>query len=211
MKLTDKQKKLIWIAVAVLAVLHFAPRFLLMTHQMMVTNRNVQQKPPAGRPAMPTPLAAQPKPGTDANGNPLPDLRFVRLTGDWMGGGILPNRGVCRMGFELRLLPGTTGYTGYSTLTCGPSLPFSGKPQTRENQTASALAQMTPISTILSGQVQDKSIVFHVDQQIGTSPDGCPITGFSATPFGEQIAVSWQAGNCQGGNMIMQRVAKIQS
>jgi hypothetical protein len=69
---------------------------------------------------------------------------------------------------------------------------------------------VTPTSTIMSGAVVKGDLVFHVDKAIGIPADGCPWTGVTVSPFGEQVAIEWQAGTCKGGQMILNRVTNVQ-
>jgi len=210
MKLTEKQKKLLWIAVAVFAVIHFFPRAAYLARQAVQAHQQGPQKPPAGHPAGPSPSLIPP-------GSPIAefDPQFVKFRGDWMGTGMIPNRGICRMGFELRLNQEPdkhNWFLGYSRLSCGPSLPFNGKPMNQQSHTESVLNQLTPVNTILDGQPKDGSVHFAVREQIGQPVgENCPITGMTITPFGEQIAIAWQqSGGCLGGNLLMQRVQRAQ-
>ena len=68
---------------------------------------------------------------------------------------------------------------------------------------------MTPTSAIMSGAVVNGEIVFHIDKAIGTPLDGCIWTGFTVSPFADQIAAQWQAGTCQGGQMVLNRVSYL--
>jgi len=207
MTLTSKQKKSLWIVAGVLVTLHFAPNLLLTARRAMASRQQTAavQKPSPRRPqaaelnqAGPPPFPVDPE-----------NAQFRRLVGDWIGGGILLNRGACHMGFQLKPLPGKPGYRGYSTLSCNPSLALLGKSASRENMAKDAINAMTPTSTIMTGEAKDGEIDFHIDKTIGTPPDGCVITGFNVMPFGEQIAVEWQAGTCPGGHMILKRVTNL--
>jgi hypothetical protein len=35
------------------------------------------------------------------------------------------------------------------------------------------------------------------------------MTGFRVSPFADQIAVQWEAGTCQGGQMVLNRVTNL--
>jgi hypothetical protein len=204
MKLTEKQKKLLWIAAGIFLVIHFAPNILFSVRQAIASRQYSayaeHAKPPAAHLAMPK--APQPLPS--------PDAGVSRLMGSWLGEGLLADRGFCRLALELKRGDGLPGsYKGYSTISCGPSLPFSGKKMTAENRAQSLINQMTPTSTILSGSVVNGSIEFDVDQDLGGNPDApCPVTHFTVTPFGDNnIAVVWKAGTCAGGTMVLKRMA----
>ena len=209
MQLTKEQKKFAWIAAAVVAVIYVAPRVLLTVRQAVAAGRHsaayaAHEKPSPARPAN-TPAKAAIVP----QANPNADGAASRLIGHWLGEGLL-TRGFCRLSLELKHGDGLpSSYKGYSTISCGPSLPFNGKKPTAENRAASLINQMAPSSTILSGSLVNGSIEFDVDQDIGGNPDApCPVTHFTVTPFGDNnIAVVWKAGTCAGGNMILKRMA----
>jgi len=211
MKLTDKQKKIIWIAAMALAAIYFAPRMTFAVRQAIVAHaQHAALTPPtaATKTAAPAAAASQPPMAAAAPDVPPDDPRFLRLVGNWLGGGLLPDRGFCRLALELRRSKDKPGYyTGYSTLTCGPLLP-SHRKSAQQNSADNFINQMSPVSTILTGSVVDGSIRFHVDHAIGAAPDGCQVTGFTVTPFGDdQIAAIWQSGTCPERNMILQRMA----
>jgi len=120
---------------------------------------------------------------------------LANLSGTWKGQGALSGRGVCTLKLELREGKAPGGYSGYSTLSCVPP-PARGraKPASRINLAAA----------VLTGQPENGSIRFHVDKTIEADANGCAATSFTATPFGtNQIAVQWQEGSCQGGQIIL--------
>jgi hypothetical protein len=147
-------------------------------------------------------VAAAPPPPPPAPMSPEDELnaQAVKMTGDWLGAGILQNRGLCRIGLQIRPAPDKPGnYTGYSTTSCNPSLALLGHAATRENMAKDTINAMTPTSVIMTGAAEGGEIVFHISEAIGTPTNSCPMTGFKASPFGEQVAVQWQAEPCKGG------------
>ena len=214
MRLTEKQRKYAWIAVLVLA-LHFGPAVL---RQVMWMHRTV----PIAKPSAARPISANPSiPRTASPGSaglpvsvvdgpdadPVAAAFFRGHLGTYMGAGKIPNRGICRLVLELKLDPEKPDfYTGYSTMSCGPSGPFVKRQPGMNQGAAEILNEMTPTSAILSGHVVQRSIPFEVQQAIGKSPDGCGITSYKATPFGTNaIAVEWTEGSCYSGQMILPR------
>lgn len=146
MKLTEKHKKLLWIAVAVIAVIHFFPRVASVIHH---PTQQSQHKPPAGHPA-PLPIASSVSlpPGDGTSGQ-----EFLRLRGNWMGSGLIANHGICKAAFQLKLNPEKVGYKGYTTMSCALTMPAPQQHPTHESQQAQALAafnEMAPMSTILT-------------------------------------------------------------
>ena len=214
MRLTEKQRKYAWIAVLVLA-LHFGPAVL---RQVMWMHRTV----PIAKPSAARPISANPSiPRTASPGSaglpvsvvdgpdadPVAAAFFRGHLGTYMGAGMIPNRGICRLVLELKLDPEKPDfYTGYSTMSCGPSGPFVKRQPGMNQGAAEILNEMTPTSAILSGHVVQRSIPFEVQKAIGKSPDGCGITSYKATPFGTNaIAVEWTEGSCYSGQMILPR------
>jgi hypothetical protein len=127
------------------------------------------------------------------------------LSGTWKGEGALTGHGICTLRLELRETENTPGhYTGYSTLSCENVAPLM-QPGAR-NRAYALKNKMDPAASILSGVPENGSIHFHVDKTINTHPGGCAATSFTATPFGtNKIAVQWQEGECQGGEILLGR------
>jgi hypothetical protein len=119
----------------------------------------------------------------------------ANLSGTWKGQGALSGRGVCTLKLELREGQPPGGYSGYSTLSC-VTPPARGR--------ARSAPRINPAAAVLTGQPENGSIRFHVDKTIEADANGCAATSFTATPFGtNQIAVQWQEGSCQGGQIIL--------
>jgi hypothetical protein len=119
------------------------------------------------------------------------------LSGTWKGQGALSGRGVCTLKLELREGQAPSSYSGYSTLSCvNPSVRGRANPASR----------MNPAAAVLTGVPESGSIRFHVDKTIEADANGCAATSFTATPFGtNQIAVQWQEGSCQGGQILLSK------
>jgi hypothetical protein len=65
---------------------------------------------------------------------------------------------------------------------------------------------LAPVSTVLSGPVENDAIHLRLQQSINKFPSGCEPTSFSLSPFGSaQLAAKWEEGSCQGGNLLMRR------
>jgi hypothetical protein len=216
MTLTHKQKKLLWIAAGGFAVIHFAPAVL---HQVAPLIAFRHQNAPKNWKPSPSIAAAQPghsplaasvspfPPAADGSqADPAAAMFFRNHLGTYMGAGLIGDRGICRLGLDLRLDLEKPGYyTGYSTMACGPSGPFVKQQPGMDRGTSQVLNEMTTTSAILEGQIVGRSITFNVEQAIGKSLDGCGITSYRATPFSDGIAVEWQEGTCCNGQMVLVR------
>jgi hypothetical protein len=198
MKLTDKQRKALWIIAPVLLIIHFAPDFIAAVKRASQPTAPIHAKPSAAIAAPVQPLLPPP---------PAIDPQFARLSGIWAGKLVKPGAVTCALRLELRPgQPQPAEFTGYTSLSCGPSfLAMPGGPASVKQFNA-VLNQMTPISTIATGGVVGGSIELHLDQTIGKA-DGCHPTAFTLTPFGDNsLAVKWQEDSpCEGGQMLMQR------
>lgn len=208
MTLTDKQRKSLWIAAAVLAVIHFAPTIL---RQALPARPVAALKPSPLRPS-PAPGRASPTPEgsvPDANAAAVTpaDAQFSKLLGIWTGSSIRPNLGICRLRLELRMSQDKPGaYAAYSTMACGPAPPIVATTQAQRSLVAGMVNEMRPVSAVATGSVVNGALEFQVGRNIGAAPDGCKPTAFTVSPFGaSQIAAEWEEGSCQGGQMIMQR------
>jgi hypothetical protein len=148
--------------------------------------------------------AAIPAPTAKADSSPLTTVS--NLSGTWNGRGALTGRGICSLRLELRETQAGTGhYTGYSTLSCLniPAL------MSRAHHASGIQNHMNPAANILTGEPENGSIRFKVDKSISADANGCAATSFTATPFGSnKIAVQWQEGNCQGGEILLGRSGK---
>lgn len=200
----EKRHKQLASAAAVIAGLYFLPTILNTARHAMTHNPAYIEKP---SPAKPIPLANVPT----AIPNALPtadtpaDPKYSALLGKYMGGAILKTR-ECKGNLELGANPAKPDeFTGYITIVCYPPLTYK-ESSPLVNPVIAIGNQFTPASAILSGKVLGGAIQLHSDKTIQTLPDGCPITGISVSPFGDnQIAVDWQEGTCQGGQLIFHK------
>jgi hypothetical protein len=92
---------------------------------------------------------------------------------------------------------------------CNPTLVLLSQRMPEQQMDIEITKSMTPTSSIMSGSVANGEIVFHVDQAIGTPRDGCVVTEFAVAPFADQVAAIWKAGNCAGGQMVLNRVSNL--
>ena len=206
MPITDKQKKLIYAGAVLLAAYYFAPSLIRAGRRALAPQPALIAKPSpvhsAPPPAPPDPAVLQ----TQADA-----AQFNKLMGDWSGGATLP-QGMCRLALQLRPIPDEPAhYSGYSTMTCNPTLVLLSERVPKQQRDIDLAKAMTPTSTIMSGAVENNAIVFHIDTNIGMPIGGCAITGFTVSPFADQVAAQWQTGNspCQGGQMVLNRVSNV--
>ena len=196
MKLTDKQRKGIWIVGALLVVLHFAAGFVRSSSQAPK-----QVKPSAARPIdVPAPLPPV----------HFVDPQFAMLSGSWTGRYLRASY-FCNTKLELRPnVMAADEFTAYTTMSCGPTdvnvLAKNGPPG---NWVESFIKASTPVSAIFAGKIEGPSIVVHLTQAIGTEQNGCQPTSYTLTPFGDsQLAAKWDGAPCDEGQMVMTRAAK---
>lgn len=213
----NKNRKWWWLAGACLVLWYFAPGVLqsfreASTYQqrMQAVNAQAQNARATGSGS-----AAVPSAPSVPNAIPAPAPRYGAtnavasqspLAGIWNGNQTQPNGELCSLTLELRDKPEGV-MAGYANMTCRPIIRRTGAPAVNTNETI--LKAMTPMAAIMSGRLQDGAIAFHIDKPIGTPVDGCPFSAFTVTPFGtQQVAVEWQRGSCDSGQMTMTRQAQ---
>ncbi|AXC13497.1 hypothetical protein ACPOL_4220 [Acidisarcina polymorpha] len=82
-------------------------------------------------------------------------------------------------------------YTGYLTISCGPTLALMNNRMSQSGEARAILTQMMPVSSILSGPALNGSITLHADQVIG-APKGCTTSDLILTPL--EITTSLRNG-----------------
>ena len=204
-----KRKTQLIVAASVIAGLYFSPAIMNMArHTLIVRNQGYAEQP---TPSKPSPAVPMPANVPAAVANPLADTpadpAYSAMLGKYMGGAILKTR-ECKGNLELGSNPAKPDqFTGYITIVC--YAPFTHKeamPFLSTDPVTAIGTESTPASAILSGKVVNGVIQLHADKTIQTLADGCPITGISISPFGDnQIAVDWQEGTCQGGQLIFHK------
>ena len=134
--------------------------------------------------------------------------------GAWMGQGVIPERnGVCNLSLELGESPEGNGQVrAYTTLRCPPFMPLwlAAHPGQRLNPSDIYLKEMSTTESILTGSAVGESLLFsHVEETLGADSQGCALESLNARPFGNQrLAVKWQEGRCEGGELVLQRVRR---
>ena len=216
MKLTDKQKKALWIAGAVLVVIHYAPTILNTIRQQSARDRAAHAKP--------SPIPAPDRASQSAARPPAPivspqALELSKLIGTWSGSMPVPGMaGGCEIRLELKAGTEKPGFTGYSTMSCANVQRF--RPGQRNLQNLDkVLLDATPVSAILSGVIEGDNIVLRQDRAFGAESNGCNLVEFALTPFSELMGASWKEGtanwkqepvsSCPSGQVVMHRVRAL--
>lgn len=197
MNLTEKQKKLAWIAGVALLGIHFTPNLInAVKHAVSSNAPAVLQKP--------TPVHIAPVPPPTPTPPPPEVAAATKYGGIWVGNALMPDQNRCNIRLEIRLsddLP--KKLKGYESKSCVPMQPFAGgKP--RKESIGDFLRDTSPVSAVMTGTAQEGGIRFTVDQTIGTPGDGCALSGFTITDFGQgQVMAQWQEGTCPAGKMVL--------
>jgi hypothetical protein len=202
--MNSNHKRKWWIVGAALVMLYFAPQALqsfreaaAYRQRMEALNARAQGPRAGGANAAPAPSSAS-LPATATSS---------RLAGTWVGQQAETNEELCKVQVEIRD-KGQGEVNGYVKLLCYPTGVYYQK-HPKVNPTEAFMKAMTPLAAILSGNVKDGAIAFHVDKTIGASLDGCALTSFTVTPFGtDEVAAEWQKGSCAGGQMTLSRQSK---
>lgn len=198
-----KNRKLFWIAGAALAFLYFAPQALQSFRQAAYYREQAdaaKARMQAGRGT----AQAAPSAAPAASPSPTP---LGNLIGNWQGEQAQSNRDLCQMALEMRD-DGAGGLNGFPRISCVALMPYL--PGAHKLDPASAMAKsMSLVSAVLTGTFKDGAVAFRVDKTIGATFDGCPMTAFTVTPFGNnEVAAEWQTGTCGRGQMVLRRVGR---
>lgn len=190
--MTQKNKNIILICVAIF-IGSYVFRGLIFS-LLRLTRPPVARTQPKLKPKAP--------PGQDQAQPETPPIR--NLSGVWFGNGQVKDKGSCHLNLELKRQPDNTTYSAYTMFTCTDYVA-----QALDKSPEARLKMLTgtkPETAILSGKPESAAVHFSVDQAIEPDINGCTLTDFKVTPFGDRnIAAEWQSGKCPGGNMILSR------
>jgi hypothetical protein len=197
MQVTEKQKKYIWIVVAVLVLIHFAPRILV------AVKRTFSSPPPAVvqkfGPVQPAPPPA-PSPAPPAV--PAVDKQLMDYySGVWTGHMLMPKGDTCDLRLELRVKPDEPAkLVGYETKTCVPFMMI-------QHRNAAGLARdISPVSAVMIGTLDHDYIHFTIDQTMGTHLGDCPLSVFTTRVFGlGGLNAEWKEGTCNSGSLLLMK------
>jgi len=197
--LTEKQKKYVWIAVAVLAVIHFAPGILMRARQTFAF------RPPA--------VLAKPSPTRPAQPPPAPPASEViaatKYGGIWMGDTITPDMNRCDLKLEVRLSDAKK-LKGYVSKSCVSLQALQHRGPAVNGYLKNMIDHAGPSSVIMTGVPAETGINFTTDQAIGSEMNGCSLSALSITDFGlGQVAAQWEEkkpeGTCTPGKMMLRK------
>lgn len=139
MNLTDKQKKMLWIAAVLLVAIHYAPGIFNRVRQQSAAYHAGQGKPspvitaPDRASSTPTAVVAAPPPPPPSPEEVM-QIQIAETVGPssiWGGMVPRPNLGPCQLKVELTAGADKGSYTGDSTLSCANLKPF--RPGQRSN------------------------------------------------------------------------------
>jgi hypothetical protein len=203
--MTDKQKKALWIAGAVLIAIHYAPTILNTVRQQHAADRFAHGG------ASSTPVTPPPAPVPPPTPEEVQTAQLEKLAGTvWGGTAPVPSIGFCEIRLEIKTAEGKPGFTGYSTMSCNNVLRFRPGQRSNPQNAKGDMAAMLPVSAILSGEIKGNAVELnHQEQAIGAR-DGCNIESARLVPFGDSnMAVTWTEGplpSCTGGQVVMHKV-----
>jgi hypothetical protein len=219
MTLTDKQKKALMVAGAVLGIIHYAPSIVSSVRERSAAYRAAHEKPsPITAPARAS--SAPPPPVVAAPPHSPEEVRAEQLSklagAVWSGSLPVSGVGICEIRLELKSGTEKPGFTGFSTMSCANVQRFRPGQRSNAQNTNKAILDATPVSAVLSGVIENGSIELHRDTAYGADSAGCNVIGFSLSPFAEQMGAKWKEGLsdwkenprsvCPAGEVIMHRV-----
>ena len=195
-QLTDKQKKYIGAAVAIVLFVHL---FGAKTVTFIRSTIAAHQTAPIPKPS-PLHPAVVPAPAT-APAQPQVNKQLMDYySGIWTAHALPNQKGnACDFRLEMRVDPEQPDkIMGYLTKTCFPAVGV-------QHRSAATLANdISPVSSIMIGTIDRDYIVFAIDQTDGTHPGDCPLTEFSTRVFGiGGLNAEWKDGTCESGSVLL--------
>jgi hypothetical protein len=221
MKLTDKQKKMLWIAGAVLVAIHYAPSIVSSVRERREAFRAAHEKPsPVPVPvrassAPPPPVAAAPTTAL-ASPNAVMDAQVAEAVGPssiWGGFVPRPNLGPCQLKISLTAGAYTGTYSADSSLSCANLSPFRPGQRSTISGMNNAQLDAVPVNAELAGVVEDGAIVLTQIKALNFTRQGCNITKIVLTPFVGHLDATWEEGpkdtgavnHCGGEHITLSR------
>lgn len=206
MTFTEKQKKLILYGIIALLPLSYLYRNVGAWAQRREYLRQMR----ARQAAIATQNARQQaQKEAQARSTAFQTIDQKKVLGHWLGRAFLPpSRGLCTFEVELKPADDPAVIAGYSTLACAPNAAQLTDGKLDPTRMMAVQAGLNPVSAILSGKTEGKSITFTVDKVIGAeiATANCPPSSLVLTPFATgQIAAEFK-DSCGGGQMILQRM-----
>jgi hypothetical protein len=197
--LTDQQKKWAWIAGAILLTVHFAPNVINAVHHAFTSPAPAVLHKPSPMQSVPPTLPPSPPPSPQA-------IVAVKYGGIWAGDALMPDQSRCTIRLEIRLSDEVPQkLKGYESKSCVPLQPLAGG-RLSKGSIADVIRATSPVSAVMTGSAHQGGIRFSVDQTIGTAGDGCVLTSFTITDFGQgQVQAEWQESTCPSGRMLLRK------
>ena len=197
-QLTDKQKKYIGVAVAILLFIHlFGAKAVTFVKTTIAAHQTPAiAKPSPLRPMPPPPAATLPTLPVATVNKQLMDY----YSGIWTAH-MLPNQkgNACDFRLEMRVNPEQPDkLMGYLTKICFPAVGV-------QHRSAATIANdIAPVSAVMIGTIDRDFIIFSIDQTDGTHLGDCPLTEFSTRVFGlGGLNAEWKDGTCESGSVLL--------
>jgi hypothetical protein len=139
---------------------------------------------------------------------PSPEVvASIRYGGIWEGDTLQPDGNRCAIHLEIRLnddLP--KKLKGYSTVRCMPLQTLARGPVSRGQDNEMVRDYAAPATAVMTAAPQSGGLTFTIDPNSVPASNGCSITGFNLTDFGQgQVFADWQEGTCQPGRMLLRK------
>jgi hypothetical protein len=202
MKLTDKQKKMLWIAAALLVAIHYAPGIFNRVRQQSAAYQAGQGKPspvitaPDRASVTPAPVVAAPPP-TPPSPEEAAQAQIAEAVGPssiWGGTVPRPDLGPCQLKVELAAGADKGSYTGDSTLSCANLKPFRPGQRSNPGDINNAQLDAVPVNAVFTGVVKDGAIELVQTKALNFTRAGCNITRIVMTPFVGHLDATWEEG-----------------
>lgn len=203
MNTNSSNRRWIWIVGIAVAVLYFGPQAMQSFRQAALYRQSLNSQPQNAHSVAAFTGQAQPV-GAAATAPASVKTPVNTLLGTWQGQQAQADRELCQLGLEIR--EGSPGMlSGYAKVTCWPLVPdVPGR-----SRITNVVRSLSPASAVLTGQMKDGAVAFQIDKTIGASVEGCVLTAFSVTAFGnDQIAAEWQRDHCGKGQMVARRMGR---
>jgi hypothetical protein len=201
----SNNRKWMWVAIIIVAVLYFTPQVMQSFREAAFYRQQALNAQAQSNRALPS-GAVSPAP-TIVPGNPVPPTARPapsQMVGTFQGQQMQAGHQVCNLVLEMREgAPGVLG--GYAKLTCYP-VAIPGQSGYKAQNIARYLS---PSAAVLSGHVENGVVAFRIDKTIGATPEGCVLSAFTVSSFGnDQVAAQWEIGACGKGQIIAQRMGR---
>lgn len=197
-KLTEKQKKALWIVAAILVLIHFAPRIMSIIQPAGSHAAPAKPSPVRLAPVVPIPVA-QPAATPEA----AAEAKYADSV--WMGNALTPDQIRCSIKLEIRRDDLSKKLKGYESESCLPLQPLAGG-KLAKGSVADIIRETAPVSAVLTGTPSEGGLSFTVDQTVGSNNEA-DLTAFSIVDFGQgQVIAKYQKGKGEPQTMVLKKV-----